>query len=719
MRPPTTLLFVALLPACLASPPGKDFDGDGYTFDEDCNDTVAAINPGAQEQYYDGVDQNCDGASDFDKDGDGHDSDAYDGADCDDSEDTVFPGATDVWYDGVDQDCDGANDYDQDGDGIECQGGVSEGCPGQHGGEDCDDTLDDVYPGADDAWYDGVDQDCGGENDYDQDGDGFECQGGSVGGCPHGHVGTDCDDTRADIHPDALELVDGVDNNCDGAEDEVPWKEQNRDPSTLHRGLFGQGTPYAGFGFSISSTGRDVVGPQDKDDKDELQPDNDGLLDFLVSAPMTAGASRQGVYLIYGGSPGALEVGDVRDVTVLRIESDNDDWFGITVDWVDDLDGDARPEILVGGTSPDFTARGSAHLFASQDWAQAGQSYTDSTDFWFMDTEDATASVSGGWGDGYFGRAVGLGDVSGGGLGDFAVGDPQTGATTIDGEGLVWAGATRIFMGEHLDDSGLVEFSGDHAHASVVGDAAGWYLGVVEPILADPDQNGADEILVSTIHTSGGLGVIGSWADGTPVAQGDSRGVSELDARIHGSEDHAQLGLSMAADGDPSGDGYPELIATAVERNGGLELLVLDGDRVKDIEGSVEVDGLILAVIGDLVVFDDYPLVPITMAGDFNQDGYDDIAFGNPTGELMEFGGYAAVIYGRPQLAGEHSALDPESSFAGSDEWLLAYGAVAAIDVDSAGTEELLLGAPWAQDSSSSSGDVPGGVFVLDPLLGW
>ena len=37
--------------------------------------------------------------------------------DCDDADATVFPGATDTWYDGVDQDCAGDNDYDFDGDG--------------------------------------------------------------------------------------------------------------------------------------------------------------------------------------------------------------------------------------------------------------------------------------------------------------------------------------------------------------------------------------------------------------------------------------------------------------------------------------------------------------------------------------------------------------------------------------------------------------------------
>jgi hypothetical protein len=38
--------------------------------------------------------------------------------------------------------------------------------------EDCDDGDAGVFPGAPDPFYDGVDSDCGGNDDYDQDGDG-------------------------------------------------------------------------------------------------------------------------------------------------------------------------------------------------------------------------------------------------------------------------------------------------------------------------------------------------------------------------------------------------------------------------------------------------------------------------------------------------------------------------------------------------------------------
>ncbi len=51
--------------------------------------------------------------------------------DCDDADATVFPGAADAWYDGVDQDCGGESDFDQDHDGVDAEA---------WGGGDCDDT---------------------------------------------------------------------------------------------------------------------------------------------------------------------------------------------------------------------------------------------------------------------------------------------------------------------------------------------------------------------------------------------------------------------------------------------------------------------------------------------------------------------------------------------------------------------------------------------------
>ncbi len=96
-----------------------------------------------------------------DLDGDGYGSVQSGGDDCNDADAAINTGATEVWYDGVDQDCAGDDDYDQDADGVTVDA-------------DCDDLTASSYPGAPDDWYDGVDADCAGNDDYDQDADGDE-----------------------------------------------------------------------------------------------------------------------------------------------------------------------------------------------------------------------------------------------------------------------------------------------------------------------------------------------------------------------------------------------------------------------------------------------------------------------------------------------------------------------------------------------------------------
>ncbi len=66
-----------------------------------------------------------------DADEDGYDAEHWGGDDCDDDDPDVNPGATETWYDGVDSDCSGGSDYDADGDGEDAE---------DHGGADCDDT---------------------------------------------------------------------------------------------------------------------------------------------------------------------------------------------------------------------------------------------------------------------------------------------------------------------------------------------------------------------------------------------------------------------------------------------------------------------------------------------------------------------------------------------------------------------------------------------------
>jgi hypothetical protein len=118
----------------------------------DCDDAAPDVHPGALEVCGAGaVDANCDGAS-GDVDGDADGSPAC--LDCDDADGAVRPGAVEIWYDGVDQDCSGTSDFDADQDGTLAP----------PWGDDCDDADRDVEPGAEEIPDDGEDQDCDGED---------------------------------------------------------------------------------------------------------------------------------------------------------------------------------------------------------------------------------------------------------------------------------------------------------------------------------------------------------------------------------------------------------------------------------------------------------------------------------------------------------------------------------------------------------------------------
>ena len=182
--------------------------------------------PGAIDEPYDSVDQNCDGLSDFDADGDEYDSYLFGGRDCDDSNALVVDEF--FWF------------YDRDFDGFGDMTNVIQQCEAPTDtisiGGDCDDSDPKIRPGAVEV-CDGVDNNCdsivdGASSedaatyypDTDLDGYGDLDPETWVEACaqPDGFVtdALDCDDADPEINPMAVEICnDLIDNNCNNSED--------------------------------------------------------------------------------------------------------------------------------------------------------------------------------------------------------------------------------------------------------------------------------------------------------------------------------------------------------------------------------------------------------------------------------------------------------------------------------------------------------------------
>ena len=239
------------------SPLLDDADGDGFGSEDDCNDSESVIFPGAEE-LCDGIDNDCDGEIDenvtttyfADIDGDGFgdasvtteacqitDGWVLTGNDCDDSDPNTYPGAAER-CDDIDNDCDTIIDEDvssdwyadTDEDGFGDPDNHIEECDPPSGyvadDDDCDDSTPSVFPGASEI-CDEMDNDCDGvvdegvTNTYyeDVDGDAWGNPDITMEACdlPGGYSASvgDCDDTNENIHPEASEICNGIDDDCD------------------------------------------------------------------------------------------------------------------------------------------------------------------------------------------------------------------------------------------------------------------------------------------------------------------------------------------------------------------------------------------------------------------------------------------------------------------------------------------------------------------------
>jgi hypothetical protein len=726
----------------------SDYDADADGFDaasgggDDCDDTDASVNPAATEAWYDGLDADCSGGSDYDQDGDGEDSAVFGGTDCDDADATVNAAAIEVWYDGIDGDCSRGSDYDQDGDGEDSA---------VFGGADCDDTDGSVNSTATELWYDGVDQDCSGGSDYDQDVDGFDAT---------AAAGDDCDDLDGSVNPSAAEECDGVDQNCDGAVDEgvlnVYYADADGD-------LYGDAASSveacdAPLGYSASSTDCDdgvaAVNPGARETCNTTDDDCDGSIDEgLATSTYYRDADSDGYGDAgYSATSCTIPRGYVADAT----DCDDGDATSnpgageISYDTADN-DCDGYPDDMLAASESGWTVIGerttdnigSGGVYITEDLNGDGDlelviasgnanapGYTDIGILAFHDVDTAGlgVTVSGGYlevygnsSDDYVGSAFAvLGDIDGGGVAEVLVGAYQNDIENTD-DGTVYV----------LDIGGEsgARYASSLAEGAIYGDASNGWTGYALAT-GDFDGDGTNEAVTGAPGEQSGKGqvYVSFLADGIGTDAIDN---TDSQFYIRGVSDADHLGYSVAM-GELSGDGYDDLVACAPDDDDGGSgsgtCWIVPGSTTRDSSTSVRgstVTSVYSAVITGSAASDQAGKTPQSLSvGDFDDDGFLDLAVGMPGYDGYATDGGAVLLYRNGTLSGSETVS--------TTSWLLrgdgALGTAVNMtsDVTGDGVVDLLGGATTAGPADEGvvylfAGDAAIGTWTLptDQYASW
>jgi|GEM_PF-3351369 len=367
-----------------------------------------------------------------------------------------------------------------------------------------------------------------------------------------------------------------------------------------------------------------------------------------IASPISSGGAGH-VLLFYGGSDPDL----VPDDTLIMGVG-----YRPRVGYGGDINGDGIDDLLVGDR---YTAddSGKVHIFLGGDP--------------FPNTPDTV--ITGNYNRHWFGRNLAiLGDINADGFDDFGIAGALEGASSLYGCHVYYGSEDGIYEEVAL----LYDASQDDYGNALLG-------------AGDINFDGYDDFIV------GAPGMIGGW-DPTPghvhIYYGDSLPPDTTDVFLVGEAANDQYGYAIAAGGDLNNDGYDDVAIGAykssIEGYYCGKVYVHSGKmlRMNNFDPQVEISGQPTREWVGLVV----------AAGDINGDGINDIAFTHNIAILHELGSGGNVYLCLGKEEGGKAIRDMEPDFILTDSTVLFGHSIAFGDFDGDGYDDLAIGSPWWSD---------------------